>query len=271
MWATAWDLGRRVGMVPEIYLPYLGKDDRHRAPLRKGLALLAGKGQDAVSLGLDWYYTYTAAPLLVAGVEAVPMIRDAAVPDSVGGNSAYVMGQNEPDLRGMSPLQIACLWEIMEERYPAHRLVSPGVSHVNPDWLPAFRQAYHYRAGRWPRLDALAIHTYMDLEHNKQIVRQVMAYAQTWDVPEVWVTEFGFFWDLSDRSTLETASAALLAFVEWMADQSQIARYAWFTNRLPPGYEGGQWDSLLLCDWATGALTDLGQIYTSLPAAGVLK
>lgn len=218
----------------------------------------------APALAYDWCYSWRPDPGDGgATVERVPMLWGAGdVGQPVGGNSAWLMGFNEPDVAtqaNITPDAAAVLWRAIEARYPDKRLVAPAPSMEGVNWLPEFRAAYVARYGAPPRLDALAFHCYWRLDSCLAVGQQMLAWAEAWAVPEVWATEFAFVpaWNAN-------AEADARAFMAWLRAQPRITRIAPFVSYLEPG--SWYWPdtrpeadpSLLTAD---GQLTEIGTWY----------
>lgn len=207
-----------------------------------------------------WYYDWSATPTLCAGVEAVPMIWGADLPASVGGNSAWLMGSNEPDRADqahLTPEQAARLWRQIETRWPERRLVSPAPSAPGLDWLQRFRLAYVTLYGAPPRLDALAVHCYLPTEDCRAVVRQAEAWAAAWSVGEIWLTEWSAL--PCHYASQAAAVADADALRDWLRMQPRVTRTAWFAaayagRDVPNGF-GPDCDPSLTRD---GALTAFG-------------
>lgn len=216
-------------------------------------------------LGCSWCYSWTPNPETWPGVdhERVAMVWGAGdVGKTLGGNSIWLMGFNEPDLDGqanLSPARAAELWRQVEQLYPSRKLVAPAPSHLHPEWIGQFRDAYIAMYQSPPRLDALAFHCYWTAAECIRIGKQFVAWAQAWGVPEVWCTEFAFVpaWNAD-------AAGDARRFVAWLEGERVITRYAPFVSYI----RGGEayWPdtrpeanpSVLT---ATGELTVIGRWY----------
>jgi hypothetical protein len=204
--------------------------------------------EDAVNSRSSWDYNWGAYPTLCQSTESIPMLwGEAMLTPHVGGNSSWVMGFNEPDLReqaNLSPERAAELWRKVEAWYPNRKLVAPVPSSGNRTWLPQFRQAYIAEYAHAPRLDALAMHCYYQTASECiQLAQWFEDRLAEWHVPELWVTEFAVF--PCSNLSLDQAAHELKTFIDWMETQSPITRYAYFANR----YTGAEW-------WMGGAVTN---------------
>ncbi len=238
----------------------------------KGIALV-GSCDDAKSVGANWEYAWYPLPQDCAGMENVPMIRDAdqlakISQTGLGGNSRWIMGFNEPDLCDqacLTPDQAVPLWAQIEEKFPNQKLVAPVPSQFDPEWLLRFRSAFIAQYGRAPRFDALAAHCYFWLASDciTVLTNQYKRWASEWGVPEVWLTEFGFW--TSDTRTLRDTSREVTALVNWMKADPLVTRYAWFTARsmiTEPWFSNGAWNGPAnLLDHETGLPSYFGILY----------
>lgn len=215
-------------------------------------------------LGCSWCYGWKPDPGSGQDHERVPMIRDAAdMGRPVSSNSNWLMGFNEPDLSeqaNLTPISAAKLWREIERSHPERRLVAPAPSHIHPDWLPQFRNAYRMLYGVWPRLDALAFHCYFPADSCIGLGEQFVTWALAWGVPEVWCTEFAFVPAYNPRAEEDARR-----FVAWLEAEPVVARYAPFASYI----QGGEWywpdrrveanPSIFAVDGVT--LTEIGQWY----------
>ena len=135
----------------------------------------------------------------------------------------------------------------------------------NPDafdaGLPAFRQAYISAYGSAPRLDGLAVHCYAwQGSACIQYTQTFESLANSWGVPEVWVTEFSISPDAPN--TLNQSLLEAQTYINWMEGDSMITHYAWFASKIQ-GTEAWALGSFMtqLVDWNTGQLTTFGRMY----------
>jgi len=248
-------------MVHHLYVPLA-----YSAPAKKGVGLSYGICSDARAMRAYWQYSWSARPVDCEGIEDVPMIwGEQRMGENVQGDSSYLMGFNEPDRPGQAnlvPAYAAELWHMLEAEHPDRLLVSPAPSHLHPEWLAEFRQAYIGRYGAPPKLDALAIHCYGTLTGCQPVIQQVVNYAQAWNIEGgVWVTEFAVLpcW-YSNPADAVLEEERLIA---WMEEQPTITRYAHFAARI----QGDEWwgpdpacDTALF-DWGTNTPTMYGEMY----------
>jgi hypothetical protein len=202
---------------------------------------------------------------MYAGVEAVPMIRDAGQMHVtlLGGDSDWIMGFNEPDLPGqanMTPDEAAVLWREIEGRWPGRRLLGPAPSHLHPEWIVQFRDAYMRRYGQAPRLDGLAFHCYY--RYASQCIalgERFVRWADEWGSEEVWCTEFAFL-----PVNGPDAERQARRFVAWLEGEPGVTRYAPYVvhqavcDQFWPDCRPGADPSLLD---AAGGVTEIGRWY----------
>jgi len=225
--------------------------------------------EDARVLGASWQYNWRVDLGDCAGIEDVPMVycwsdvgRIEEGLAQIGGDFGWLLGFNEPDIRqqcNLSPVEAARWWPRVEALARGRRMVSPAVVH--PEWLRTFRAEYARLYGRPPRMDALAVHCYVNTASGCQaLAEEVIGYAREWGVGEVWVTEFSFF---TQEGGLGKAEQEARSFMEWMEAEPMIGRYAWFPTRLD-GSEYWRpntfWLDQVLVDWS-GSLTTWGELY----------
>ncbi len=258
--------------VHKVFLPLiLGNGPIPTLTSKKGVPLTYDHCEDVTAMNAAWEYDWTTTPPNCPGVEYVPMIwgkDNVAWP--LGGNSNWIMGFNEPDSiyqANISPPAAAELWRQIELNHSQQKLLSPAPtgSLDGLSWLVSFRNEYFSRYRTAPRLDGLAVHCYKWYASQcVDLVQSFINQANAWEVPEVWVTEFSF--STIDPSSPPGALQEQQTFINWMANQSKITRYAWFASRI----EGHEWWSMSchitpLVDYITGQPTSLGNAYRQFP------
>ena len=213
----------------KVLMPLLGK-----APAPPKLGIAGASPTQVKTLGGSWYHNWGPMPGVAAGVEAVPMIWGRDVPTTVGGNSMYLLGMNEPDMDGQSnltPQEGAQIWRKIELAFPGKLLISPVPSHEDPEWLVRFRDAYRAMYGRWPRLDGLALHCYIPEQGGCIALGQkYVGWARAWGANEIWVTEFAYL-----PMWAQNAEAQAREFVAWLEAEPLVKRYAPFTAYIRGG------------------------------------
>jgi len=219
----------------------------------KGIGLTYGHCEDVGAVGAGWQYDWSPNPPACPGVENVPMIwgQDDALglingTETLGGNSQYILGFNEPDLLGQANLtvqQAANLWyqiEVWRDQYhPDKKLVAPVPSQNTMPWLINFRNTFYTTYGRYPRLDALAAHCYAapsSWNSCQSVIQWFENRTAEWNIPGgVWVTEYGF---AADGCTSPSGCnwppgvTALNSFTDWLKTRPLVRRYAWFAARI---------------------------------------
>lgn len=254
-----------------VFLPFIrgGSPVTPPSPVKKGLPLTYNDCAIATTVGATWIHAWSTTPPNCTGTENIPMIWGAGdVNATLGGNSQWIIGFNEPDSASqanISPAVAATLWRQIEQKYPTKKLVAPNPSGASPDWLVDFRNAYIAAYGTPPRLNALGVHcyswyaelgTYGCIPHT----RKFMDWATAWGVSEVWVTEFSF--SPTSPSSPSQALQEANTYITWLQNQSMVTRYAWFASKI----QGTEWWSLPsfytpIADWNSGTLTAFGNMY----------
>ena len=154
--------------------------------------------------------------------------------DTIGGNSQWVMGYNEPDQQQITPAQAAADWhDVIEQRFAGKLLLSPAPSQDDLNWLTNFRNAYITAYGHAPRLDAIAVHGYMyDAPAMIAHTQYYINLCQQWPGCQgVWVTEFAFplpDWDVYHTQRVHN----MHVYVDWAKPEPMVMRYAWFAARI---------------------------------------
>lgn len=219
-------------------------------------------------MNVKWYYNWSARPPICDGVEVVPMLWGAGyVGESLGGNSEWLMGFNEPDLEyqaNISPTKAARLWKEIELLYP-RKLVSPSVLSIS--WLTSWYNEYLRIYGTSPRIDAVGIHCYAALNPShsiyqcKELSREAMQWATDRNISEVWVTEYAYLPCL--KGGVQGSIDFMVAMREYFDSEPMITRDAWFQLSYK-GDEPWAWGpscNTSLVDFYSGELTVLGEAY----------
>ena len=237
----------------------------------------------AVASGVSWWYDWGARPnaglpsnaASQVAMDYVPMLWNASydaasVEASINANTGikYLLVLNEPNLTDqadLTPAQAAAAWPGYEAVAAATgaKIVGPAITwgtlpgYADPVvWMDAFIAAYQAaNGGRSPQIDYLAFHWY-DYGLAGQLDR-LTRYGKPF-----WVTELAN-WHVGDGSaaidTLAKQKAQMTDMVDTCETRADVFRYAWFTGRWNNDVH---FTSLL---GANGALSELGQLYLSLP------
>ena len=236
----------------------------------------------ALALGLSWWYNWGVQPhggvpsnyAAQYGMDYIPMLWndnvDAARIEAFirASGVRYLLLLNEPNLTdqvNMSPERAAALWPRYEAIAASTgvKLVGPAITwgtlanYADPVvWMDAFLAAYAAaNAGRAPQIDYLAFHWY-DYGLDSQLDR-LKKYGKPF-----WVTEMANWHSQNDGAQIDTLAKQKTQMTEMVATCEQrddVFRYAWFIGRMSPD---PHFTSLL---GANGQLTELGQLYVSLP------
>ena len=233
---------------------------------------------------MSWWYNWGIKPGAAGTVDALaaayqvdyfPMLWDenadpAAMTAYLLANPGirYLLLMNEPNLTdqaNLSPVDAAIQWPKYEAVAKATgvKLVGPAITwgtlpgYADPVvWMDAFIDAFQDRnGGRSPQIDYLAFHWY-DYGLAGQLDR-LLKYGKPF-----WVTEMANWHSPADGAQIDTLAkqkAQMTDMVALCEGRADVFRYAWFTGRLA---DDPHFDSLLGAD---GVLTELGQLYLSLP------
>ena len=253
-----------------------GGSDPNPAHCKRGLGYGYNSKADLMALrpGVHWWYNWASKPdskvaasFGEVGFEFVPMAWDetttsASLQKDIPASAKTLLGFNEPnffDQANLSAKDAAARWPELQKVADARglKLASPAVNFCGPaekchetdpfKYLDAFFAAckdcrVDYVAAHWYACDGPALTWYLD---------QLKKYKRP-----IWLTEFSCL-DGQDKSVAAQKKYMrdALAILEGDAD---VAAYAWFIGRS----EDVPSISLLGAD---GKLTELGQLYVSLP------
>jgi putative glycosyl hydrolase len=253
----------------KVFLPMIASSGSTSAPLasKKGVPLTYEDCSTVTDVKGSWQYGWSPTPANCPGIENVPMIEDSsAMNATIGGNSQWLMGFNEPDLADQANLtlaQAAKLWRKIEQEHPNLKLLAPAPSGGNGVWINNFRNTYIATYGTPPRLDGLAVHCYAWYASDCiNQTKQFESWASSWGIKEIWVTEFSFSPAAPSSQTQSLQEAQ--TYINWLTNESLVTRYAWFASRVQ-GTE--KWLSPYfvtpLAQWTDGQLTSYGSSYAS--------
>ncbi|GAB3225086.1 hypothetical protein GCM10027423_61290 [Spirosoma arcticum] len=241
----------------------------------------------ALAPGLSWWYNWYHKPDAGAaavypglGVDYVPMqwgrqldgqpFTADQLAATIPAGTTYLLGFNEPNFRSqanLTPTQAAALWPMLEDvaRRRNLKLVSPavnycgdcvsenGTTYYSPtQYLDAF-----FAACPTCRVDYIAVHTYVCEE---RWLREKIGELRKYNKP-IWLTEFSCGDMPHSQITLATQKKYLTDAVNYLENEPAVFRYAWFSGR------NNEIPNINLLG-NSGQLTELGQLYVSLPAAG---
>ncbi|MEU4471984.1 glycoside hydrolase family protein [Micromonospora sp. NPDC023888] len=211
---------------------------------RKGVGVWTfdGVSQALASSGASWYYTWDVAHPGVTSpknAEFVPMIWGAKSVTAgnlqrAKQNGGYLLGFNEPDLKGQAEMtveQALELWPQLEAT--GLPLGSPAVAWGGDrpgEWLDRFMAGAKQRGYR---VDFIALHWYGGDFTTANAVNQLRSYLQAvhdrYRLP-VWLTEFALI-DFANGVRFPTQAqqaAFLTAATRMLGGLSWLHRYAWF-------------------------------------------
>ena len=237
-----------------------------------------------MSKGISWWYNWGIKPDLAVqdvyknyGVEYVPMTwnggyDEAAIRAYIASHPdvKYLLAFNEPqfkDQANMTPTEVAAQWPKVEKIANDYglKIVSVALNFCgncvadpagNPYYTPWTYLEDFIKICPSCRIDAISIHAYMpDVGGIQWYVNQFKKFGKP-----IWLTEF-CAWEAN--TTVETQQRMLTQVVDYLENDKDVARYAWFIGRS----NGHPYNSLL--DYRqSGVLTDLGDIYLNLPVHG---
>ncbi|WNG34974.1 carbohydrate-binding protein [Archangium violaceum] len=252
-----------------------------RSP-KRGVAYGYHSAEDmkALSAGMSWWYNWASTPDAGAanvyaslGVSFVPMVWGGTpnadqLAAAIPAGAQYLLGFNEPNFRwqaNKTPSQAAALWPILEEvaRRRNLKLVSPavnycgecvsegGVTYSDPvAYLDAF-----FAACVNCKVDYIAVHWYAcDLSALQWYIGRFKKYNKP-----IWLTEFACGDMPHDQITLAVQKKYMTDAVNYLENEPAVFRYAWFSGR------NNEIPNINLLG-ASGQLTELGQLYVSLPS-----
>ncbi len=232
----------------------------------------------ALAPGLSWYYNWYHQPEPSVintyddyNFDYVPMAWNGAFDKqamhdflSTHPNVKYILGWNEPnfiDQANMTPSQAAAMWPDIEEladefgleivgpavNYCGNCVSENGTTYTDPiKYLDDF-----FTACDGCRVDHIAIHCYMA---NVSALQWYVGLFKKYEKP-IWLTEFAA-WE--GDVTLEQQKSFMVGAVDYLENDPDVFRYAWFTGR----HTGAPYIGVLN---GSGVLTDLGKIYVNMP------
>ncbi|MET8045690.1 glycoside hydrolase family protein [Micromonospora sp. NPDC005215] len=211
---------------------------------RKGVGVWTfdGVSPALANSGASWYYTWDVAHPGVTSpknAEFVPMIWGAKSVtasnlEKARQNGRYLLGFNEPDLKGQAEMtveQALELWPQLEAT--GLPLGSPAVAWGGDrpgEWLDRFMAGAKQRGHR---VDFIALHWYGGDFTTANAVNQLRSYLQAvhdrYQLP-IWLTEFALidfangvrFPSQAEQAAFLTAATRMLGGLSW------LHRYAWF-------------------------------------------
>lgn len=176
-------------------------------------------------------------------------------------STKYLLGYNEPNLKdqaNMTPAQAAARWgEVVALAKELHlKLVSPAMNYGTLSgysdpikWLDEF---FAQPGVSLDDIDAISIHCYMA---SPQALKDYVARFYKYNKP-IWMTEF-CAWEEYAIHSEEDQINYMCQVLNYMEQDSHIARYAWFIPRAKAGYPYMQ----LLTSSQPYELTRAGQVY----------
>jgi hypothetical protein len=248
--------------------------------IKRGMAYGNHSSSDlkVLSEGVSWWYNWYHQPESQVlnvhesmEVDFVPMAWNGAFDKEamhtyLAGHPGvkYILGWNEPNFlsqANMKPSDAAAKWSDIEELADEFDLeiVSPAVNYCG-DCVSENGTTYNdpvkylddfFEACDGCRVDHIAIHSYMG---NVSALQWFVGLFKKYGKP-IWLTEFA---NWENNPTLQDQKGFMIGAVDYLENDPDVFRYAWFTGRHtgPPhiGVLEGQ-----------GTLTELGEIYVNMP------
>lgn len=233
-----------------------------------------------LSKGVSWWYNWYHQPeQAVASVysnyslDYVPMAWNGSFNKeamraflSTHPDVKYLLGWNEPNFTtqaNMTPSEAAAQWHHLEELADEFnlKLVSPAVNYcdqcVSEDGMtytdPVKYLDAFFEACEGCRVDYIAIHSYMG---NASALQWFVGLFKKYNKP-IWLTEFA---NWENNPTLQDQKSFMVGAVDYLENDEDVFRYAWFTGR----HSGAPFIGLLNTS-QSGVLTELGEIYVNMP------
>lgn len=249
------------------------------AACKRGFAYGSNSVADLTALkpGLTWWYNWGQAPdsavkssYASLGYEFAPMLWDeqfdvnSAIANIPSG-AKTLLTFNEPNFfsqANLSPTDAAAQWPRVQQVAQARglKIASPALNYCGGGCWETDPFTYFdkfFAACPNCQVDYLAVHWYAcTLPALQNYINGMKKYGKP-----IWLTEFS----CGDGDTsLANQEAYMKAAVPYLENEPAVARYAWFSGRTSaiPNV------NLL---GASGQLTELGQIYVSLPQNSACK
>ncbi len=248
-----------------------------------GYGYHSAEDMDTVSTGCSWWYNWNTWPEGTAqgnyqslGMDFCPMIWSDN-PGSYGAandyydmhGGEYILGFNEPNFSSqanMTPQEAADAWWQIENLANTYglKIVSPAMNDCG-DCVSDGNQTY-YSGVDWLDeffnlcpdcdVDYIAVHWYGGGNSLEWYVDQYRKYNKP-----IWVTEFAA-WD-DPGINLQSQKEYMVYQLDWMENDPDIFRYAWFVGRTGGGPNAYPYIDILD---GNGETTELGEIYLKMPA-----
>jgi Glycosyl hydrolase catalytic core len=255
------------GALPPVTMPHCKRGEAYQSNSLGDL--------QSLSKGISWWYNWTTSPensaagYATAGVEFVPMIwggtpDPATIEPQIPAGAKYLLGFNEPNFGAQSHIpatQAAALWPKIEQI--AHdknlKIGSPAPNYCAGDCNdtdPIHYLDTFFAACTGCEVDFIAAHWYAC---TGDALTSYLSKLKKYGKP-IWLTEFSCM-DAGDHSAAGEQTY-MKAAVQILENDPTIFRYSWFTGRWPDP------SGVSLLGDASGSLTDLGNLYMTLPATG---
>lgn len=203
----------------------------------KTVSALSNSG--TVSWAYNWAMSLSGN--LPTGVDFVPMLWGAkdlggwagTIETALSSGSKYILGFNEPDMpsqASMSPANAANYYKNYITPYAGKaKLISPAVTSSTTDgmglsWFKSFMNDCSSC-----QISGLAVHWYgQSADEFKSFVQQAIDTAHSYNLPEVWVTEFALNSDVNGESDPTATVNFINEVIPWLDQQEGVSRYSYF-------------------------------------------
>lgn len=238
-----------------------------------------------LSKGMSWYYNWGTAPGINTAnafdqdLEFIPMCWNGVNAEALKSfysshpEVKYILGFNEPNFKqqaNLTPTQAAAKWPLIESIASLYNLkiVGPamnyaptngavsenGVTYTNPiQYLDDF-----FKACPNCKVDYIAVHNYMN---SPSAVQGNIAQYKKYGKP-IWLTEFCQY-DGAQTLTPDTQKDYMVELINYLENDPDIYRYAWFIGRNGGGEAAFPYNSLLTLN-DKGVATEQGDIYLNM-------
>ena len=249
---------------------------------------------NALSPGVSWTYNWSITPSSSVAndigpetkMEFVPMCWNTSFSELnlrtyliAHPGVKYLLGYNEPNFANsggsnITPIDAATNWSKVEQIAADFnlKLIAPALNYPNgpisdgntyspEQWMDAFIAAYKNLNGKEPRMDYMALHSYMNSS------TALMNFIDNFSVKygkQIWLTEF-----CSWEGTVDSVAQlnAMVQKVQSLELDNNVARYAWFKAKgstTSPYYQLLLTPKLSESPKVYGRLSNLGKVYVNM-------
>jgi len=236
------------------------------------------------AIGPVWYMDWRWYTPTIEGHERLYVIRcwevgqdQGAIPSAMraSGSAWWSLGNepNDPHQDNVTPEEYAELYHTFEGWAQSARrchILPAGIANADWKWAEAFRQAFHEKYARYPRVDGWNIHNYilepgLDPYDIGEFQRRILAFHRWMEAigdghKPLFLTEFGVLYGDGccgrPLDPPEKIQSFMREAVHWLLDSDVVTCWAWFAT----------YSELYNGDLMTneGQLNDLGMTYREL-------